>query len=238
MTGYLNVIWIADTKTSAIWIASIIQRGAFDFQTLKYLVFKCFGYLVSCMVTIWILNTWNPKIWLFKHFFVWSSNGMVMWLGRPFEYRHFRPQRDFFVKFSDHHSETILFNNRPCFDHSNTRLVWYSDGYCIWIVIVPWRRTRRRNRVGKRKREWISIRQLERSTPIFLHFILVDGRTAFGGRTIFGGRTTFGGRWKVIVDVFDEFVVSLETGSVAHWTHLVAVCVWNEKLKLMFWDHT
>ena len=31
---------------------------------------------------------------------------------------------------------TRPFANRTTFDHLNARLVWYSDGYCIWIPTV------------------------------------------------------------------------------------------------------
>ena len=37
-----------------------------------------------------------------------------------------------FSRFSYHHSKSRPFNNWAHLDHSNTRLVWYSDGYCIF----------------------------------------------------------------------------------------------------------
>ena len=40
-------------------------------------------------------------------------------------------QQTFFVRFSDHHSESGPFNHRTQLDRLNTRLAWCSDGYCV-----------------------------------------------------------------------------------------------------------
>ena len=59
------------------------------------------------------------------------SNCKVTGYGGPLEYRTFWTIiRLFSVQFSDHHSTTGPFDNRTQIYHSNTRLVWYSDGYC------------------------------------------------------------------------------------------------------------
>ena len=42
----------------------------------------------------------------------------------------------FFVWFSDHPAKSRPFDNRTHLDHMNTRLVWYSDGYC-YAKICP-----------------------------------------------------------------------------------------------------
>ena len=42
-------------------------------------------------------------------------------------------QLDFSVRFSDHLSNTGPFDNWTQIIHSNTRLVWSSDGYCIAV---------------------------------------------------------------------------------------------------------
>ena len=67
----------------------------------------------------------------FSHFFVQFLNGLITWLGRPVECQKF------VVQFSDVHSKTGPFNNhRTCLVQLNTRLVWYSEGYCIKIYKI------------------------------------------------------------------------------------------------------
>ena len=39
-------------------------------------------------------------------------------------------ETDIFAGFSKHHLKIRPLDNRIRVDHSNTRLVWYSDGYC------------------------------------------------------------------------------------------------------------
>ena len=79
----------------------------------------------------------DSKLQVFAHKLTISmgvrySNGKVMWLGGPFEYRTFCTiNRLFSVQFSDHHLNTGPFDNQTQIYHSNIRLVQYSDGYCI-----------------------------------------------------------------------------------------------------------
>ena len=76
-------------------------------------------------------------IWIQDSMGVWYSNGKVTWLGGPFKYRTFWTINTLFsVRFSDHLLNTRPFENRTQIYHSNTRLVWYSDGYCVnvWHV--------------------------------------------------------------------------------------------------------
>ena len=86
-------------------------------------------------VTIWILNTWIPD-----SMGVWYSKGKVTWLGEAFKYRTFWTiNRLFSVRFSDHYSNTRLFDNRTQIYHLNTRLVRYSDVYsthCLAIFLA------------------------------------------------------------------------------------------------------
>ena len=64
-------------------------------------------------------------------FLVRFTNGLIMWLGRPFEYQTFYIIKEiFFFRFSDHHLKIGPFNNQTFLDHLNTRLVRYSYGYC------------------------------------------------------------------------------------------------------------
>ena len=82
-------------------------------------------------VAIWIPKTQNLNIRLFGHFFVRCSNGLITWLGGPFQNRPSQTiKQTFLIWFSGHHSKTGPFNNRTCLDHLNTGLIWYSDGYC------------------------------------------------------------------------------------------------------------
>ena len=70
-------------------------------------------------------------------FLVRFTNGLIMWLGRPFEYQTFYIIKEiFFFRFSDHHLKIGPFNNQTFLDHLNTRLVRYSDGYCTWASPV------------------------------------------------------------------------------------------------------
>ena len=67
---------------------------------------------------IWIPNTWNPNIWIFGHFFVWFSNGLITWLGRPFKNRTFLTiKQTCFVLFSDPCLKTRPFDNWTRLDH-------------------------------------------------------------------------------------------------------------------------
>ena len=70
--------------------------------------------------------------WILDSMGVQYSNGKVTWLGRLFKYQAFCTiNRLFSVRFSDHHSNTGPFDMRKQIQHLKTRLVWYSDGYCI-----------------------------------------------------------------------------------------------------------
>ena len=69
-------------------------------------------------VTIWIPNTWMPDSMGVQY-----SNGKVMWLGGPFEYRTIWTTNRLF---QSGFQTTIWIP-----DYLNTRLVRYSDGYCI-----------------------------------------------------------------------------------------------------------
>ena len=90
------------------------------------------------------LNTEHLKFehLIFEHFFDWFSNGLITWLGRSFENRTFlNIKQKKFVRFSDHHSKTRLFDNWTHFDHLNTRLIQFSYGYCTevsYLSIVRW----------------------------------------------------------------------------------------------------
>ena len=60
----------------------------------------------------------------------WYSN-VSHWFGWPFKYCTFCTiNRIFSVWFSDHHSNTVIFDNQTQIYHLNIRLVQYSDGYC------------------------------------------------------------------------------------------------------------
>ena len=78
-----------------------------------------------------ITNTWIPDSMGVRY-----SNGNK-WLGGPFKYRTFWTiNRLFSVRFSDHHLNTWPFDNRTQMYHLNTRLVQYSDGYCIYFMVI------------------------------------------------------------------------------------------------------
>ena len=63
------------------------------------------------------------------------SNGLITWLGGTFEYWTFWSiKQSFFVHLSNHHSKNKPFNNQASLNHLNTRLVRYSDGYCIYYL--------------------------------------------------------------------------------------------------------
>ena len=82
-------------------------------------------------VTIWIPNTWlsdSSEYWT-----EWLSGFQMVKshdLADHLNTRHFGPWTDFLSLFSDHHSNTGPFDNQTQIYHLNTRLVWYSDGYC------------------------------------------------------------------------------------------------------------
>ena len=62
------------------------------------------------------------------------SKSKVMWPGGLFKYQKFWTINILFsVQFSDCHSNTGPFDNRTQIYLLNTRLVWYSDAYCITI---------------------------------------------------------------------------------------------------------
>ena len=58
-----------------------------------------------------------------------------MWLGGSFQFGTFwTMNRLFSVRFSYHHLNTSPLHKWTQIYHSNNRLVWYSDGYCNWLV--------------------------------------------------------------------------------------------------------
>ena len=60
--------------------------------------------------------------------FRWSDNLIGRTIIKPDILHH---ESVTFVRFSDHRSNTRLFDNQTCLDHWYTGLVRYSDGYCI-----------------------------------------------------------------------------------------------------------
>ena len=82
------------------------------------------------------LNNWF--IWIPDSMNVRYSNGKVTWLGRPFEYRTFwtinRPYKSGFLTniwIPDHLTTRLKSTQSTQIYYLNTRLVRYSDGYCI-----------------------------------------------------------------------------------------------------------
>ena len=70
------------------------------------------------------LNTWFT--WILDAIGVRYSNGKVMWLGGPFEYRTFWTINKLFsVRFLHLHLNTRPFDNRTQIYQLNTRLSWY-----------------------------------------------------------------------------------------------------------------
>ena len=79
-------------------------------------------------VIIWISNTWNLNFGLFGPVFKLSDHMIWQTIWIPDIQDH---KTDIFVWFSDHHLTFKPFAKRTHLDHLNTRLVWYSDSYCI-----------------------------------------------------------------------------------------------------------
>ena len=94
------------------------------------------NYLQSSIVTIWIQT---PEIQTFDFsdtfcpVFKWSDHVMSrnIWIKGILDHK-----TDIFVRFSDHHSKSGQFDNRTRSDSLNTKLALYSDGYCIWMVLL------------------------------------------------------------------------------------------------------
>ena len=119
-------------------------------------------------VTIWIPNTWIPNLWQPEFFLSgFQMVSQVMWLGGPFENRtnlsgfqmpfenqaiwHLNTKLNSSVfKWFNHlntglfspvfkwHSKSRPFSNWTLFDHSNTGLVWYSDGQKLSSLQMVW----------------------------------------------------------------------------------------------------
>ena len=101
-----------------VYISVIIAHNKLNFLHLYY----------SNHLNTEHLNT--RFIWIPDSMGVQYSNGKVIWLGRPFEYRTcWTVTRLFSVRFSDHHSNSGPFDNWTQIHHLNTRIVRYSDGY-------------------------------------------------------------------------------------------------------------
>ena len=92
------------------------------------------------------LNTEHQNtrfMWILDSMGVRYSNGKVMWLGGPFENRTFWTINGLFsVRCSGYYSNTRPFDKHTQIYHSNTRLVWHSDGYCrrqtcVNSLIIP-----------------------------------------------------------------------------------------------------
>ena len=96
-------------------------------RVLSFLiVYKVGSIQISITVTIWIPNTWNLYIWLFGHFFVLFSNGLIMWLGGLFENQTFLIMKQtFFVRF-----QTTIWKPNIWKPDRFGPLVRDSDGYC------------------------------------------------------------------------------------------------------------
>ena len=68
---------------------------------------------------------------LFCPIFKWSDHVIwwTIWIPDILDHK-----KTFLAQFLDHHSKSGPFDNLTCSDHSNTRLVRYSDGYCTWCL--------------------------------------------------------------------------------------------------------
>ena len=111
---------------SVIWILPVrhlTTEGLYH----EVLSLKSKKYPVTT-VTIWKPNTWIPDSMGVRY-----SNGKVTWLGGPFEYWTFWTINKFFSLRFSYHPNIGPFDNRTQIYHLNTRLVQYSNGYCIWI---------------------------------------------------------------------------------------------------------
>ena len=122
--AYLKNIF-TNTRTQTITVKNLFRN--IENLNLKYKQNTIKLEYNTSTVIIWIPDTWIPN-----SMGVLYSNGKLKSLSGPFEYQTFWTINKLFsFRFSDHHLNSSPFYNQTQINHSNTRLVQYSDGYCM-----------------------------------------------------------------------------------------------------------